>query len=208
MAEKIILFGDSHTSVFTLKNKGMTPENTLVKGDKFYSFRTWPYLCYNLKDKIPILKKLLESIKISKNDLLFISYGESDIRHHIGFRAKGNLEETIRVVVLNYIEVLKILQMDYPKLGVYAPIASGHGNQPGGNQRIPCYGNSYERNKITLIFNKILREECEKNNISFKSIYEKLVNENNETIEGIHYDGIHLDPTKTYHLLEEEFKLN
>ena len=51
MAEKIILFGDSHTSVFTLKNKGMTPENTLVKGDKFYSFRTWPYLCYNLKDK-------------------------------------------------------------------------------------------------------------------------------------------------------------
>ena len=207
MSERIILFGDSHTSVFTLKNGGMTPENILVKGNKFYNFRTWPYLCYNLKDKIPILKKLLESIKISKNDLLFISYGESDIRHHIGFRSNDNLEETTRVVVLNYIEVLKILKLDYSNLGVYAPIASGHGNQPGGNQRIPCYKNSYERNKITLIFNKILREECEKNDIIFKSIYKKLINENNETIKSIHYDGIHLNPRKIYHLLEEEFNL-
>ena len=145
---------------------------------------------------------MLKSIDIEKEDYLFFSYGEPDIRCHIGF--KNNINENIKIVISNYIQFLLKIKKIYKNIGVYAPIASGLNNGLQGSNRCPSFKNSYERNKITILFNEELKKQCEKNDILFKSIYKELLNDNNTTKSEYYIDGIHLS-FKALKLLENEF---
>ena len=202
---KIILFGDSHSAAFTINddpNSWMSPEETLMKKNQFYSFRTKPFTCFNINNKLDYIKEKLYDIVIENKDYLFFSYGESDIRCHIGFR--NNINENIKIVVSNYLQFLLEIKKIYKNVGVYAPIASGLNNGPQGNDRKPSFQNSYERNKITILFNEELKRQCEKNGILFKSIYKQLLNDDNTTRSEYYIDGIHLG-NNAFILLEKEF---
>lgn len=193
----IYLFGDSHTAAFVINNNNqyMTPEETLIKTNIFNSFRTWPYTCYNIHDKKQIIFDFLNDLHITPNDIIFFSYGETDIRCHIGFHSKSEYDQDILIdqIVNNYIYFLMDIRNSYKfKIGCYAPIASGIHNGSNGNDGIPSYLNCIERNKITIKFNNRLKKLCNKNDIIYKDMFHYLINENMETNNDLYCDGIHL----------------
>ena len=205
----ILLFGDSHTASFVINdNKNyMTPEEKLTTNEYFNSFRTWPYTCYNIQSKKDIIFKFLDELELSSNDIVFFSYGETDIRCHIGFKSNNEAEENnlIKTIVNNYITLLIEINENYKfKVGCYGLIASGIHNGPNGSFGIPSYSNCIERNKITFKFNNYLKEMCEKNNIIYKDIFRYLVNEKMETKRELYCDKIHLG-IQTRELLLNEF---
>ena len=65
------------------------------------------------------------------------------------------------------------------------------------------FNNSIERNRITLKFNNILKEACNKNNIIYKDIFRHLINEKLETKSELYCDNIHLGIQSQPLLLEE-----
>ena len=205
----IVLFGDSHTSSFVINdNKNyMIPDEKLTKNEYFNSFRTWPYTCYNIQSKKDIIFKFLDELKLSSNDIVFFSYGETDIRCHIGFKSNNETEENnlIKNIVENYINFLNDVNKNFEfKIGCYGPIGSGIHNGPNGNFQIPSYSNCIERNKITVKFNNYLKELCEKNNIVYKDIFKHLITDTMNTKSEFYCDTIHLG-TQSRQLLLNEF---
>ena len=205
----IILFGDSPTAAFVIPNNKefMTPDEKLVTNENFSSFRTWPYTCYNIDTKKDILFNFLKQLNLTNNDIVFFSYGETDIRCHIGFNSNNEIEETdlIKNIVDNYIKLLIDINKHFKfKIGCYGPIASGVHNGLNGNEGIPSYLNCIERNKITIKFNKYLKEECEKNNFMYKDIFKHLIHESMETKCEYYCDNIHLG-IQSRQLLINEF---
>ena len=205
----IILFGDSHTSSFVINdNKNyMISDEKLTTNECFNSFRTLPYTCYNINEKKDVLFKFLQELNLTANDIVFFSYGETDIRCHIGFKSNNETEENnlIKNTIKNYINFLLDVRKNFNfNVACYGPIASGIHNGPNGNFQIPSYSNHIERNKITFKFNQILKEMCIKNNIVYKDIYRHLVNEKMETNEKLYCDKIHLG-TQVRQILLDEF---
>tara|TARA_B110000261_G_scaffold112378_1_gene125553 strand:+ start:408 stop:755 length:348 start_codon:yes stop_codon:yes gene_type:complete len=109
-------------------------------------------------NKINFLNDCFKKIPIKDDDYLFFCYGEVDIRCHIGFNVTNtkNLEMLIKETIERYIKFLLYYKSKYKNVGVYAPIASGSNNCIQGNGR-PSYKTELERNKITKIFNNILK---------------------------------------------------
>lgn len=192
----IYIFGDSHSAIFTIKNNKsyMTPELEKSYFDKFISYRTFPFTCYNLDKKVDILESYLTTLDIKKNDYLFFSYGEPDIRCHIGFNSKDEitLNNSIDICINSYINVLLKFKNKYNNIGVWSPIASGISNGPQGNNRIPSYKSCIERNYITKLFSQKLEKKCIEHNIIYKSIFSELVNSDMTTKNEYYVDGIHL----------------
>lgn len=57
----IYIFGDSHSCVFTINdnnNNSMQQKNKLYFKNIFASFRTDPFTCYNLLNKINLINKI------------------------------------------------------------------------------------------------------------------------------------------------------
>ena len=205
----IILFGDSHTSSFVINDNQnyMIPDEKLTTNEYFSSFRTWPYTCYNIENKKDIIFKFLDELKLSSNDIVFFSYGETDIRCHIGFKSNNETEENnlIKNIVEKYINFINDVNKNFEfKVGCYGPIASGIHNGPNGSFQIPSYSNCMERNKITIKFNNYLKELCEKNNIVYKDIFKHLITETLNTKNEFYCDTIHLG-TQSRQLLLNEF---
>jgi len=204
----IYILGDSHSCVFTINDNTnyINNLNKLYFKNVFASFRTKPYTCYNLLNKINLINNNLKQLSIKDNDYLFFCYGEVDIRCHIGFHItdKITLEMIIKETIERYIKFLLYYKSKYKNVGIYAPIASGSNNCIQGNGR-PSYKTELERNKITKIFNNILEDYCKKHDILFKSISSDLMNDDNTT-KNIFYsdDGTHLN-IHAQSLLEDKF---
>jgi hypothetical protein len=173
----------------------MTPDAKLVTNKLFNSFRTFPYTCYNIHNKKDVIFNFLHNLNLSKDDIVFFSYGETDIRCHIGFNSNNPTEETqlIDCIVSNYIELLLEARDKFGfKIGCWGVIASGVHNGPNGNDQIPSYSNCIERNKITIQFNNALQLSCNKHDIAYKDIFNHLVNSNMVTKHELYCDIIHL----------------
>ena len=204
----IYILGDSHSCVFTIIDdiNYMHDLHKLYTKGNFSSFRTEPYTCYNLLNKINLINNNLKQLPIKDNDYLFFCYGEVDIRCHIGFHItdKKTLEMIIKEIIERYIKFLLYYKSKYKNIGVYAPIASGTNNCIQGNGR-PSYKTYIERNKITKVFNNMLEDYCKKYDILFKSITNDIINYDN-TSKNMFYakDNIHLNK-KSQFLLEDKF---
>ena len=204
--KNVYILGGSHTTAFTGKANIINHLNKIYIKNNFISYRTFPYTCFNIENKFEIIKKIIIDLNINKNCRLFIIYGETDIRHHIGFHSTdSNLEENIKKTVSNYINFLNQIKKIHNNLGVFAPIASGPYNGLSGTNH-KSYKNSFERNKITKLFNNELKKQCYDNNIIFKTLFDKLIDKNENTIND-YFDkcGIHLNPDKVECLLKELF---
>ena len=191
----IYVIGDSHSAIFTvINNKYMTPEYKLVKTLNFCSYRTKPFTSYNLNTKINHIEEIIKTLNIQKNDYLIFSYGEVDIRCHLGFYSTdtSTLNNKIKECVDRYKEFLLYFKKKYKNIGVWSPVASGGYNGINGNGR-PSYKTKRERNIITSRFTILLKEACTNHEIIFKSIFNELVNNEGDTNDVYYADGIHLN---------------
>jgi|UniRef100_A0A6C0IJK4 hypothetical protein len=194
--KNIIIYGDSHVSGFVSKT---LIENGLQSRNGITAVRTPRYTCYNLNKKVlsiwnhivEIEKKL--GRKLNKQDIVFFNYGETDIRHHIGFQHEDdrNNDTNITNVITNYMELINILKkLDRFSIGICGTIPSQIYNGKGGNGR-NSYKTHVERNVITEKFNNILKDECDKNNIPFIDIFNEIKN-NDDGFLFVSPDGIHI----------------
>ena len=92
----------------------MNESYCLHKKDNFISFRTHPYTCYNLLNKINDINIDLKKLDITDKDYLFFSYGEVDIRFYI--TDTKTLEDIIKETVERYIKFLLNYKSQYIKM--------------------------------------------------------------------------------------------
>ena len=218
----IYIIGDSHVSVFSGTDKAhdglrhIQPEfgtcYTLSQGQLRQHVNRFeqriPYFCpikigsntaYNSFNKLPIIEQAISEYGISKNDYVFLCFGEIDIRNHIGFNIKTNLEDTIKNCVDRYMETLLYLKSKNINIGVYAPPCSSVGNQ------LPIdYGDVVLRNRMTIIFNEYLTHKCNENDIPVKNITSLMILPDGTTDESYIMDDIHLSQ-KAMPLILKEF---
>lgn len=209
----IYIIGDSHVSVFSGTDKTydglrhIQPEfgtcYTLSLGQirsKINRFeQRIPYFCpikvgsytaYNSFNKLPRIEQAILEYKVSENDYVFISFGEIDIRNHIGFNADKqgiSFEEGIKICIDRYLKTILFLKNKNIKIGVYAPPASSIGNLTPAD-----YGDIIFRNRMTLIFNTYLSERCKEYKINFVDISKSLMLPDGTTDQKFIMDDIHL----------------
>lgn len=218
----IYIIGDSHVSVFSGTDKThdglrhIQPEfgtcYTLSQGQLRQHVNRFeqriPYFCpikigsntaYNSFNKLPIIEQAISEYGVTKNDYVFLCFGEIDIRNHIGFNIKTNLEDTIKNCVDRYMETLLYLKNKNINIGVYAPPCSSIGNQ------LPIdYGDVVLRNRMTIIFNEYLTHKCNENDIPVKNITSLMILPDGTTDESYIMDDIHLSQ-KAMPLILKEF---
>lgn len=218
----IYIIGDSHVSVFSGTDKThdglrhIQPEfgtcYTLSQGQlrerinrfeqripHFCPIKTGSNTAYNSFNKLPRIEQAISEYSVTKDDYVFLSFGEIDIRNHIGFNIVGTLEETIMNCVDRYMKTVIYLKNKDINIGVYAPPCSSIGN------RTPIdYADVIIRNKMTIFFNQYLKEKCDEHNIPFKDISTLMMLPDGSTDESYIMDDIHLSQ-KAMPLLIESF---
>jgi hypothetical protein len=161
----IYVIGDSHTQAF---------DDTFKK-----IWLSAPTAYQNIKKINEIDNELNKFIIDKKIDYLFFSFGEIDIRCHLGFIA-DNQNRTYDDVVRECIDRYSIFLDHYInngyKIGVWGPIPSGPNNKIQGNG-LPSYKTKETRNIITKIFNDELKILCEQKKIKYKSIFDLIMSD-------------------------------
>ena len=220
----IYIIGDSHVSVFSgvektvNGNRHIQPEfgtcYTLSEGQLrpsispfeqkipfFCAIRIGAHTAYNSFGKINKIEKVISEYNITENDYVVLSFGEIDIRHHIGFQAekqKISLIESIQKCVNEYMKTILYLKNKKLNISVYGPPASSIGSRND-------YKDIVTRNRMTIHFTNILKTMCDKEGITFFSIAKKMILPDWTTDKKYIMDDIHLSQ-KAMPLLQEEFK--
>jgi len=214
----IYVIGDSHSSIFCGKdhiqpqwgacytNKQgelKSPVNKFIRDlPQFYSIRSGAHIAYNMWKKTELIDNLIADHTINVNtDYIFFSYGEIDIGVHIGFNAdkrKVPYPIIITEIIASYIKFLKYYKAKGYKVGVYSPVASGLYNTA---QR--GYKTGKIRNIMTREFTRQLKVACDKHNIIFKSIFEKMIDKNDVTRSECLMDSIHASQFCMKYIMEE-----
>jgi lysophospholipase L1-like esterase len=216
----IYIIGDSHVSVFSGTDttyeglRHIQPEfgtcYTLELGQLkekinrfeqkipfFFPIKIGSHTAYNSYNKINKIEQAIKEYKIDKKDIIFLCFGEIDIRNHIGFAAQKNnkfIYEEIKICVDRYLKTILYLKEKY-NIAIYAPVASSDAYG---------YADTRARNKITILFNEYLEKKCHEHNIIFKDISKKMMLKNGLTDQQYIMDDIHLSQ-KTMPLILEEF---
>ena len=216
----IYIIGDSHVSVFSGTDttyeglRHIQPEfgtcYTLSQGQLKQHINRFeqrmPHFCaikigsntaYNSLNKLPRIEQAILEYGVKEGDYVFLSFGEIDIRNHIGFNTT-NIEQGIMECVDRYIQTALSLKNRPFKVGVYAPPASSVG------VTTKEYGDVVLRNKMTFQFSTYLKKLCIENNIIFKDIAPLLILPDGTTDESFIMDDIHL-AQKAMPLLLREF---
>ena len=197
----IICIGDSHSSVFSGKEKIITrwPGKEYNLFSKFKPIRIGPATAYNLQSKVALLNEILNKTFYKQKDYVLFCFGEVDIRAHLLNQStlqEKKVDEIVLECVTRYIDAIKFVN---PKRkiqkAVFAPIASWSDEKPYDG---PSYGSNLVRNDITRIFNNSLEKMCNQNNIKFISIFEDMLHQDGTTNSNFLDDwgsGIHLNQT-------------
>jgi|TARA_R110000868_G_scaffold72567_1_gene211335 lysophospholipase L1-like esterase len=220
----IYIIGDSHVSVFSGTDKTydgkrhIQPEfgtcYTLSLGQLKEHINRFeqkiPYFCpikigsntaYNSFNKLQRIEQAIEEYNVTKNDYVFLCFGEIDIRNHIGFNViKNNISiiEGIKICVDKYMETVLYLKNKNINVGVYGSPPSSVGNLSPID-----FGDVIKRNEMTIEFNEYLKTKCLENNIPFKDISKKLMLPDGSTDPKYIMDDIHLSQESMPFILTE-----
>lgn len=209
----IICLGDSHSSVFSQKERIISqwPIKEYRLFSRFKPVRIGPATAYNLGTKVELLNNILNKTFYRKNDYVLFCFGEVDIRAHLIKQSKiqnAKIETLVVNCVDRYVAAMKSVNPNRKlNKAVFAPIASWSENKPYDG---PSYGTNLERNKTTRLFNDYLEKTCIENNIKFISIFDELLNEDGTTDSNYLDDfgsGIHLNQ-KSMPLILNKLKTN
>jgi len=210
--------GDSHVSVFTGHDR-MPPiwhqnhNNKNISDDKteyFKTYRLGAATSYQLERKIPDIEYIIKELPIDKDDSILFCFGEVDIRAHLIKQSEIQEKEIVEVVkecVDKYFKTILYFKNNGYNMMVWGPIASWGDKAPYTSG--PSFGSNLERNNATKIYNEYLEQLCNKNDITFLTIFDKMLHEDGTT------DEKYLDPWLDCHihlvqiaypLIIEEFK--
>lgn len=213
----IYCFGDSHVSMFSGKNELLsiyTEKNLLQKFSyhEFVPVRLGAVLAYSLlksntKEKgHEKLESLFNQIPINSN-VIFL-FGEIDIRCHvlkIHFQTQQKIEDIIMDIIDQYMKYSKIILKRGYSLSIIGPMGTSNLKEP--DPEYPFYGSHYERNRATLIFDKILKEKCQLIGIHYITLARFTIRRNYQTRLIFYFDGIHLSQLIMPYVLIKSFKL-
>ncbi|MBR6010702.1 MAG: hypothetical protein IKP35_04810 [Alphaproteobacteria bacterium] len=206
------VIGDSHTDIF---NQNMFYEKVLLGQDElksnlwgciysapdFVTYHLDAVLAYNMNRHGSTMKGL-EKIEylinngyLPKHAKVVTSLGEIDCRVHVKKQAEQQnitTDQVIYNIIQNYGTLLKMLKNKGYRVYAYAPIASQK-ETVDIDPQFPRYGSEIERNNISLVFGKKLKEFCDKNNMGFVSMLKDLLNDDMTTKGEYYRDGVHLN---------------
>jgi lysophospholipase L1-like esterase len=194
----IHVIGDSHASIFS--GLDIMQDNWPIKSKNifppFKSYRIGATTAYNSNKKLPKIKKILNfksSDVNKKTDYVMLCFGEIDIRVHL-LKQKEiegvDCDEIVMKCVEKYfITINKLIKWGF-KVIIFGPVASATKNIIIDNYS--SYGTTQERNHLTRLFNKYLENKCEKYHIHFISLFEEMVDEQDNTKADLFLDEIHL----------------
>jgi|TARA_R110002074_G_scaffold349080_2_gene519550 hypothetical protein len=192
MVQNIFVIGDSQ-SIFYYYTK-----NPLIK----HHWLGWANLPVTLYELVKLstlpLYNIVEryspgdvcKINIKANDVVVFSYGWNDIQKNIHKYNKNNYEEMINSLCVKYISL--ILQISNQHR-IYPIVSCVYPSSQNDENNINIFGSHDERSKYTLLMNSKLNELCNKHNIPYFDIYNR-INDNgilNKSISKA--DGDHLD---------------
>lgn len=220
----IYIIGDSHVSVFSGTDKTydgkrhIQPEfgtcYTLSSGQLKEHINRFEqrisYFCpikigsntaYNSFNKLQRIEQAIEEYNVTKDDYVFLCFGEIDIRNHIGFNANKNnisISEGIKICVDRYMETILYLKNENINIGVY-------GSPPSsvGNLSTIDFADVVKRNEMTIEFNDYLKTKCLEHNIPFKDISKKLMLSDGTTDSKFIMDDIHLSQEAMPYIISE-----
>ncbi|MFA7658007.1 MAG: hypothetical protein WCY19_01080 [Candidatus Gastranaerophilaceae bacterium] len=203
--KKIYVIGDSHVNFFSGEEyihffkykKGIN--KTLALINCFEPYHLGAALAYNILNPNASSKGLekiewLLAQKIPPNSILLLCFGEIDMRCHVVKQSKiqdKSIDEVVDDVLQCYIQFVKYLQKKGYKIITWAPIASQK-DTISKHSEFSKIGTESERNYATKIFSEKLNLFAAENKFINCSIYNKLVDENNLTIEEYIADKCHL----------------
>jgi|GEM_PF-1728005 len=189
--------GDSHASFFSGFDAIQPgyPERSSNKYPFFRGYRLGSVLAYsltNLNTKEKGRERLLDIIgQLPKGATILMCFGEIDCRCHLLKQAdlqNKSLPEIIDLCVHRYFQVIdELIGLGF-RLMVWNVIPSANSN----NIEYPTYGSMEERNRCSMMFNAVVKQECEKRGLVFLSIFDKLIKGNLQSRTVYFFDGLHL----------------
>tara|TARA_A100001015_G_C14798446_1_gene635944 strand:+ start:117 stop:767 length:651 start_codon:yes stop_codon:yes gene_type:complete len=178
----IHFIGDSHASIFSGSDT-MQPEWPNRSHDLlpfFRSYRIGPATAYNIENKRNIIDEIINSSVNVDEDYVAFCFGEVDCRAHLKKQIDLQERETKNVVLECVSRYFKTI-LHYSNLGVksiaWGPVAS-HGKENPYTTG-PSFGTDEERNKITQLFNEMLKSMCDEEGIKFLTAFYEMTTEYN-----------------------------
>lgn len=177
---RIFIIGNSHVHQFT----GAKPADRFFFSDKIIAINLGPITAYKFGEKYihEAYGRLNEFRFNPQTDILITTIGEIDCRYHL-LKQIINHNRPMNLVVqecaYRYFAAHIHLQKNIPGLKSFIMgINPSHSHGPCEN----VFGEMIQRNEITKMFNKELKEFCEiTKNIKFFSIYDYLIHPNGST---------------------------
>ena len=189
--------GDSNSCFFSgtdvVRGKswwGLKPDDRIPS---YKSYNIGPATAYKFGEKhIHRVRTIISDAKIKPDEPILLVFGEIDCRWHIGRQhEKRQMHpwDVVNETMTKYIDAVAQLSKEQQVIlwAVPPPSALAEENHDG------CiYGNHFFRFNVTRIWNQALRERCDYHGLPCASIFWDLVDEGNNTLEGVHIDKIHL----------------
>lgn len=192
---EILVIGDSHAGIFHHNNiqsffsdyffNIVAVDGATVSGLK------------NPNSKTQAMPKFFDRIRKSRSKTIIISLGEVDTGFVIWYRAEKNniqVTKTLSDALRNYQNFLLNLSRKYRILCISTPLPTIKDGQDWGeiaNARKHVKATQLQRTKLTIEFNKKMKNFCRINAIEYLDFDEESIGDNELVIEKL----IHQDPT-------------
>jgi len=181
----ITVIGDSHSLLFQnplFKIKYIGPATAFKLGYKDSTTQS--------------RKKIIKILNgISPSSTVLLVFGEIDCRLHIyNVHRKKNipLDKVISSTVETYGDFIRYLMKKYPKMTFVVCAIFPQGEQDNV-YNVEFYATREKRQEITMKFNKKLRTTCDKSNIDFIDVWNRLVTSDGRRIKKYTFDEIHFN---------------
>lgn len=171
VCKEVLVLGDSHASIFSdLRLRAAFPFyyfNVVTVGGATVSGLENP------NSKTQALPIFMNNIKRSKADTVIVLLGEVDTGFVIWYRSekyKTAVSKMLNKALNNYQEFLFSLSKEHRIICLSAPLPTVKDGQDWGevaNARREVKASQIDRTKLTIQFNKRMKEYCQKNRIIY-----------------------------------------
>jgi lysophospholipase L1-like esterase len=191
--EQIFAIGDSHSILF---------HKSLKVKQFWFGMSGLPVTIYTLDQRLNlynvgnIVSTNKEKINIKPNDYVMFFYGWNDIQKNVFLYAEKDWQNEIYRLVKKYISLLVYYKNVFKINPIACCIYPAYKVEPN-EKTDTIHGSNNERINYTIEYNKLLRNECQNNNIKLYDIYDLIVDKEGHIQKNYmaENDKTHLDHT-------------
>ena len=212
ITKKDHIIGNSHAHTFTGSELGKYARGNSQKS--FWdSYSLGPLSSIDIESsKFPLLTKVIEKYEFRELDYILLPLGEAECRWYA--LKDRNLpmeptEEELNSILKPYLQAAMDVNLALANLGMRPIIWGGHASSrlgPRVDKDIPIAGESVIRNRLSVVWEKAMRNFAKEHNFPFVSILSLMLDENLETREGFLLDACHLKTDLLEGFLLGEFR--